>query len=434
MRSLYDTVKSKISTSDIAHRMFNGASWLVIGLAISKVLVLLGGILCAHILGKEQYGQFGMVKSTIGMFLVIGGAGLGVTATKFIAEFRDRDKSHVSSVYILSTLFSLFLAFLIAVLVFLFSNEISIQFLHTANLVSALKMGALILLFTIINVVQSGVLSGFEDFKTISINTLIGSLVEAAGMVAGAHFYGINGAVIGYGIGFVLIALLNHISIQRIFRFREISTSLSLVRREDIKILYNFTLPAAVSTLLAGPTFWVIRTIIVKYCDYGELAIYDVGDQWKIFILFVPSTLTQILLPILSSINKDDSNKFWKVLNVNLLINTSAAFAIAVVVCLVSNVIMGMYGKGFDDPVPLMLLAFSTVFTSTSVVLGNSITSIGKIWVLCAFNIIWSGVAILLSYVFVRCGLKSSGVALALLIAYIENTIVQYIYLKYVKK
>ena len=70
----------RLKTSDIAHRMASGAFWSFTGTALGKFIVLLTGIVCARILGKEVFGQLGIVRSTIGMFIVLGTSGIGVTA------------------------------------------------------------------------------------------------------------------------------------------------------------------------------------------------------------------------------------------------------------------------------------------------------------------------------------------------------------------
>lgn len=44
----------------------------------------------------------------------------------------------------------------------------------------SVRVGAVLLFFSIINGVQNGALIGFEDFKSVAVNTLLGSLLESA--------------------------------------------------------------------------------------------------------------------------------------------------------------------------------------------------------------------------------------------------------------
>ncbi len=81
-------IKNRIERSDIARRMVSGLSWSLASIVAARVIVLFAGIVVARIMGQELYGEFGMAKSTLNMLMIFGSAGLGLTATKYIAEYR----------------------------------------------------------------------------------------------------------------------------------------------------------------------------------------------------------------------------------------------------------------------------------------------------------------------------------------------------------
>ena len=58
---------------------------------------------------------------------------------------------------------------------------------------------------------------GFENFKAIAINTLLGSVLESVLTIFGAYYFGVNGAILGFGMGFILIFVTNHLSINKNF-------------------------------------------------------------------------------------------------------------------------------------------------------------------------------------------------------------------------
>ena len=426
LKSIIDRYKH----SDIARRMATGAFWSLAGSTVSKMLVLVAGIFCAHILGKVDYGKFGMVKSTIGMFIVLGSFGLGVTATKYIAEYRKTEKDHVCSIYFLTNGFALVFATIVSLLVFEFSDSLAGNVLHAIELSAPIKVSSLILLFTILNTAQDATLAGFESFKSIAFSNFVCSLLESVGMLVLAYYYGIIGAVIGYGSGFIIKTIVNKWLINRDFKKNNISVKFSHFRKSDLKLLYTYTLPAALSTLLVGPTFWVLRTMLARSAGYGELAIYDVADQWKLILLFIPSTISQIILPIMSSLEKDEKSRFWKVLHTNIFLNVIITATLSIVIFVLSNYIINMYGKGFNDSQPLIILAFSTIFTSISTVLGISISSLARMWVWFIVNVMWAVTTIVMSHIFISMGYQATGVAMGVLIGYIVNSIIQYIYLR----
>ena len=430
----YSEFKSRIKSSDIATRMANGAFWSLTGTATAKTLVMIAGIICARILGKELYGQYGLIKNTINTFMVLGSSGLGFTATKYISEYKKDYKDRISSIYYVTNGFAVIMAVVFALLLFCFSDFLAVRVLHTPVLSKSLCISSIVLIIVIVNVAQEGVLIGFEDFKGKAISTFVGSLVQAIILIFFAYVWGLNGAVVGYGIGFCVIALINKYIINKNFSRQRIKRSINSVCKEDYKLLYRFALPAAMSSMLIAPTYFILRLMIKRYTDFSAMADYDVGDQWRLLILFIPTSICAIVLPILSSINKDHKQRFWKVLNVNLLINGVIATILALIVIAFSGVITSFYGADFNNPMPLIILSLSCVFSSMSAVLGNSIASLGRMWQSCLLNFIWASILLLLSFLFLEIGLGTTGVSLAILVSYIVHLVIQYSYMKLTHK
>lgn len=430
MGNRLQNIYNRIKASDIGRRMATGAFWSFTGTAFAKLIVLAAGIVCAHILGKAEYGEFGMIRSTINMFVVFGGAGLGLTATKYISEYRQEHKHKVASIYWLTNGFAFVSGLIVTVMILLLAPILAETTLKSPYLTNDLRIGALLLFVTVINGAQTGTLSGLESFKSIAINTLIGSIAESLFMLVGAYYCGVTGAVLGFGTGFIALYVSNRISIRKAFQSSNIPIGHFRVKKEDLKILYRFSLPAALSGIMVMPAYWVIRSMLVRHNGYGELAIFEAADQWKVIILFIPTAVSQIILPILSSINNSDRNKFWKVLKLNMAVNGGVSLIIALAVCLASTFIMGMYGTGYDKSEPLIFLALSTVFSSLANVVGLSIASRAKMWVGFSFNTLWAVMLIGFSFFFLNIDMGASGVALAVLASYCVHTFFQLVYLR----
>lgn len=99
--------KARLSESPLAYRLARGAFWSLIGGVGSRALTLVSSIIVARLLGKEGYGEVGMVQSTIGLFGVFAGFGLGSTATKYIAEYGIKDPEKAGRILNLTLIFSL---------------------------------------------------------------------------------------------------------------------------------------------------------------------------------------------------------------------------------------------------------------------------------------------------------------------------------------
>ena len=295
-------LREDICTSNLKLRVLNGAFWVFVGTALAKAIVLIAGICCAQILNKEQYGELGMVRSTINMFVAFGVAGLGLTATKYISEYRASQKERIGSIYILTNGFAYITGALITIVVLLLSPNIASQSLQAPYLVNEIRLGGLLLFVTVINGAQNGTLVGFEKFRSIACNTFIGSLAESIGIILGSYYYGVSGAILGYGTGFLVLYIANYVSIRNVLENEGVEVHLSMFRLEDLNLLYRFSLPAMLSSIMVVPAFWLVRSMLVRSNGFDELAIYEAADQWKVVMLFIPTAISQIVLPILSSI------------------------------------------------------------------------------------------------------------------------------------
>lgn len=421
-------------SSDVGHRMAVGAFWSFTGTALAKFLVLISGIFCARILGKQGYGEFGMVRSTISLFVTIGFAGLGLTATKYISEYRKTAKERIGSIVYLTNGFALFMGILITAIILLISPYLACDILDAPHLIDDLRVGALLLFVTVINGAQVGVLSGFENFKAIALNTLWGSIAECSFMLLGAWFYGVFGAILGYGVGFAVLYTFNRISINRLLDIEGISVSRRNFNKTDLSLLYKFSLPAALSSMMVVPTYWIVRSMLVRHNGFEELAVYEAADHWKIIILFIPSAISQVVLPILSSSLGEGKDKFWKILKMNIYLNAGVAFVLVLLVGGCSPLIMGLYGNGYDDTCTLIILAISTIFNSIATVVGLSISSRAKMWTGATFNFLWALMVVGFSYWFISINLGAVGVALSIFVAYVIHSMLQLIYVSRVSR
>ena len=418
-----------IRSHDIAKRFVSGSAWNFVCSVMAKAMVMIAGIYCARFLGKELYGQYEMVKSTISNFVVIGGGGLAMAATKYISEFRN-NRERAASIYLLTNYFAVGLALVLAVLMYVLAEELSIGLLKTPSLVSMMKLSAIVMLIVVINTAQDGVITGFEDFKARALNLIMANFVQSALVMAGAYYYGLPGAVVGFGIGFLFLMLLNLRTVSVDLKRFNVLLRNDFIKKSDVKLLFSYFLPAFFSTLLAAPTFWVIRLLLVRFVDFEAQADYSVAEHWRSLVIFIPVAVSQILLPILSSEGSKDVRKFWKILNWTMVINATIAAAVAMVVIVGKDFIVSLYGSGFKDSMPLVFLAIACVFNTMSQVLGIAISSLARMWQWLLFNILWAIVAIGFTYFFLKNGWGATGAALAVLISYIWHAIIQYIYTK----
>lgn len=421
----------RVAESDIGKRMASGVFWSLTGSVLSQGLMLLATIFVARILGKTEYGELGMIRSTVSMFAVFAGFGLGMTATKYIAEYRKSDPEKSGKIIGLTTLFAGGTGGIISIIILIAAPYIATHSINAPHLVDEIRLGAVMLFFSALNGAQTGTLSGFEAFKTIAKVNLIAGLLAFPIQIGCTLLFGLQGSVIGFGLNFLILWALNFYAVRRetqkagiIIRFTK--------AWDEWNVLLKFSLPALLSGILVAPVMWACNALLVnKPHGYEEMALFDAANQWRNAILFIPAILAQIALPLLSA-HVNDKAKFNRILKLNIKLNAVVASAIAAIVALMAVYIMKSYGQGFaEGSEVLIILASSAVLVAINNIIGQAIASRGRMWAGFFLNLIWSIVLITSTGWLLNEGFGAKGVALGLLISYALHTITQSLFVHF---
>lgn len=421
----------RIKASPLGYRLAKGVFWSLIGSVIARGLGLVSSICVARMLGKAGFGELGIIQSTLGMFGTFAGFGLGTTATKYVAEYRIKDPLKAGRILMLSEVFALLSGSAVTLLLIIIAPWLATHTLAAPHIAGLLRIGAIFLLLTALNGAQDGTLSGFEAFKVIATRNLLAGIATFPIMVLGAYFWGVTGAVWALTIGVAINWILNNLAIRSECKKANVLYTINDCCKE-LPIIWMFSLPVVISNILVGPVNWVCNSFLVNQPNgYPEMGIFNAANQWRAAILFIPGTLASIVLPMLSNLHGNGKTQSYKkVLNINLLLTGATASLIALIIIIFARVILRTYGKGFDnEPMTLIWLSFSAILSAVNSVIGQSIISMGRVWIGFLFNSIWALILIISSYVLLKNGLGAEGLALANFISYGIHTLVQGIYL-----
>jgi O-antigen/teichoic acid export membrane protein len=92
VRPLLRRLIVRAATSEgLRARVFRGTAWSLLGTVVLQGCAMLASVGAARILGQAAFGGFGMIRSTVMTFGILAGTGLGIAATKLVAEHRTSD-------------------------------------------------------------------------------------------------------------------------------------------------------------------------------------------------------------------------------------------------------------------------------------------------------------------------------------------------------
>ena len=411
----------RIEASPLGYRLARGFFWSLAGTVLSRALSLASTILVARMLGKVGMGELGIIQSTVGIFSAFAGLGMGLTATKYVAEYRRNDPARAGAIIGLSNVVSWISGALMVVVMFVLAPWFAEHTLAAPQLTPLLRIGSLLLLFGALNGAQTGALSGFEAFKTIARVNLLGGLATFPLMVGGAWWLGLEGATWGLVAGLVVNCIVNHIALRQEAARFGVPISRTFERR-DWGVMWKFSVPGLLSNLAYGPANWACSALLVnRPGGYGEMGVYNAANNWFNAVVFLPSILGQVVLPLLAGASGDTGSKSpRKVVMLSMKANAAAVLPVVLLGSIGSPFIMALYGPGFREGWLTMVLVMVTaaVFALHTPVAQWMVAS-ARMWAIFFMTLAWSVVYLATAWALVRWG--STGLATARLTAYLLN-------------
>jgi O-antigen/teichoic acid export membrane protein len=407
-------------------RLAKGMAWSLVGAVSSRGLALLASVIAARILGKSGFGELGIVQSTTNMYGTFGLLG-GLTAVKHVAEFQKSDPERAGRVIAMSMVVATASGSVMGMLM-VGMSPLAARVLAAPHLQVVIATSALALLLILINEAQEGVLSGFEAFKRRSTVQFATAITSFPIVVLSVYFFGLIGAVWGLIASQGLQAVLSFRAIQR-------ETSLAGIpirwreAGKEVAILATFSLPTLCSGALYVPSMWIANMILVNsQGGYAEMGIFSAADRWRTAILFLPSLLGGVTLPMLARLRAESATeRYNNLLWTNIKLSALASAAVAAPIAFLAPWIMARFGDGFAEGAwVLVTLCITAVAFAAYWIVGQSLVSRGHVWTMFLFNLGWA-TTLLTSEWFLR-GYGAQGLATAYLLADIARLMAALVY------
>lgn len=389
-------LRGLLPTNPVAARFARGAVWSVLGTALGQALTMAAQILAARLLGKEPFGKFGMVNNTLATFGLMAGLGLSLTATKHVAEWRTKFPERAGRVLGLSALSAVTAGLVLTVLLVAGASLLARTVLNAPELAPLLRLGAPIILLSGFAGAQTGALTGFEAFRQITWLNVIRGVASFPIQVLGVLWFGLPGLVAGTVLVNLVACTANETVLRRVCRRHGVVVRYRQARQEA-HVLWSFSLPALLSNLLVGAVLWAANAILVQQPGgYGEMGVLSAANQWKMLLVFIPTAVSNVAVPMVSHLlNSDDAGGPGRTVELVHAVNQLALWPVAVFVMLFAGKIAIAYGSAFaSGRAVFIVLVGGTSVGYVSAAVSSLMTSRGLMWFGATMNLIW-GVLVL---------------------------------------
>ena len=348
---------------------------------IERVAALIQTVLLARTLGITEYGIYGLLFGTVGLVSSVMGLQMGLTATVFVARYREGDKARAGAVirYVMRFALIVSAVFLLAALPF---AALLAHWLFQSNGYRfVLSLGCLFVVASLLSGVQDGIAEGFEDFRAIALSRLLGAALTLAAIYPATARYGLDGALVVMLVGVVVKYVVLGVVVAAHRRRNAIPRRGGGV--SFYGLIKDFSLPSMLVSLLYGAVMWCGTYLLSRQsAGFAAVAVVSVGLQWQGPITLVTNALGRVAVPVFSRHKSTGeiarSREFRRKL---LRFNGVAVFGVVAVLIACQRLILSLYGKDFRDGVLVFsLLLLATIPKVLADVHMQELVGHGKVW------------------------------------------------------
>lgn len=376
------TMRPKLPLTKLNMRMRTGFVYSLIAAVFNSGSTLLVSIAVANLLGRDQFGEFAVVQNTLLTITAVATLSTGLTATKFVAEFRSTDPGKASRILGLCASATVVSGLLASGVVFFAASWLAVVVMNAPQLAVPLMIASVAIFLNITIYFLIGILTGLEFYRSIAIAGVVAGTAYLVFCVLGAHFWGRTGALAGIvlstGVQFGVLALF----VRTAVRHHSLEFDFRNMWQERI-VIWRFALPATLSGFITMPALWISNMLLVRSADgMGQMAIFAAAYTIRTLLLFLPGVLNSVNVSLINhqkGVRNQQAYKrlYWR----NLILTTILVGLGAVAVLLAGPALLSIFGDDFVQGLPsLYLLVLAAVFEAVTLAVYQVIQSREKMW------------------------------------------------------
>jgi O-antigen/teichoic acid export membrane protein len=363
-------------------RLQQSVLWSLLGNVIGQGSMLVINIIVARMLGRELFGEYSIIQSTLITLTLLAPLATGFIATKYVAEFRATDKERAGRILGLCSAVSAFTGLLAASLLLIFARHLATNWFQAPHLARTLMLTAGAVFFTVQNAAQMGALAGLEAYRALATARIISGLVTLSLCALLAWQGGLNGAVAG-----LALSAVTQWFIFRNFQRAEASAQGLRISYENLwqerSVLLGFAIPAALSGISAMSAIWLTNSWLFRQpAGQAQMAIFTAAGNFRTAVLFLPGVINNVGFSLINhQKGLGDLARYRRVWLTNLALTTGIVITGSALIVLAGPQLLLLFGREFSaGSLILFFLMLSTVPEALAAGVAQLVQSQGRMW------------------------------------------------------
>jgi O-antigen/teichoic acid export membrane protein len=340
-------------------RLLNDSIISLGALGGSKVVMLVAGVVLARILGPEDLGIYTLLLAIGTLASSLSAFGVPQGTTKFLAEKNEEASTVPSNALFVLTILSLFACFLLLA----GTTWIAEGIYKTPALAMYIPIVALFVLANNGNQLLMAILQGAGAIRWHNMFTVFTSLLCLGGIVVGASFAGLTGAM--WANALYLFAAVSVISVvlSRLPDMPPMRLSIGTLSMPAFRRFFNYGMLLTAGGVFAHFAQWYAPTLLVKYHSYGALGLFRVANLLSSNLMMIPMAIAVPLFPSISFSHINDKTRFVSLAKDSFRLVTMTTLPLSLTLSLFSEEILGvLFGEEYAVGWQLLFLMSTAGF------------------------------------------------------------------------
>ncbi|WP_407356690.1 oligosaccharide flippase family protein [Methanolobus sp. WCC5] len=366
---------------------------------VVRILTILTSVIVARFLGPASLGILSIFQNIHGIFGTLTQTTISTGTTKFVAEYKAKNKDKLSDFLSTILISVLFMSVSISIIYFLMSDYIANNIYGEPLIALLIKLSSITLLVGSLTSFQNSILQGMQKIKKIAI---IGAVNSTFTLIL-TYFFVLKMSIVGVIIASIICALVMFFIYTPIL-YKELRSDTIHIKKyfhiEYFKQILNYSFPLFIGGLILRPARLYGQTALALSQSFVEVGYFRIAFGLYSMFSYLPAAISIPLLPLISEININEDNKHTRIYSQILRIVIISILPVCVLSILFSKqIIIFIYGKEYiEATVVTQVLLLSAFLGSISSVIENLFLGSGNTWQIFYINVYMAITFVVSSY------------------------------------
>ncbi len=295
-------------SDDTIKKLAKGAGIVFVGTGIGMFFAYLVTLIVARFLGPTDFGLISMASTVTTIVSTVILVGMPDGVTRFTAFYRGKnDQSRIKGVIISATEIVLPLGIIAGILLFYFSDIISIKVFHDPNLTLIMKIFSLSIPFYSLSYIIIYAMGGLQEMKYMTYvrDVFQNGIRVFLILILLAIGYGVYGAAFAYAFAIITTPFLALYYLKKFFPLFNKEIKSTPMKKE----LFSYSWPLMFSGIIGVVLGWIDTLMIGFFLTATDVGIYRASQSTAGLLTIVPGSIGALFFPVITEFHSRGEKK-----------------------------------------------------------------------------------------------------------------------------